>query len=852
MHGSAEMLFRYMEGSSKRFIIPVYQRNYDWQIEQCKQLYDDLVKLNKTGARSHFFGSIVSAQDHTAGMMEYLIIDGQQRLTTVSLLLLATHSLLSKGIVTADKPMLSKKILEEYLIDKYEPEDTKMKLKPIKNDSRAFGSLLSEEADHVKASNITINYNYFLKRIQQREMSADEIFDSFCRLEIINIFLGTDDNPQLIFESLNSTGMDLSEGDKIRNYILMGINPTIVQERYYEKYWNKIEKCTNYDVSSFVRDYLSIKLQSTPAMKKVYLVFKRFMEQGLFSDKEKLLMDLLAYGRRYEKLLKASTDIPAINDSIYRMNRLETTVTRPFFMEVLRHAESVDGKESNINNDELLEIFLIIESYLFRRQICEIPTNALNKIFVALNNEIIRLGGGTKHYSEKLKYILSRKTASGIYPDDDMFAEALSNKQVYLMRSKNKQYLMERLENWGTVEVKDVWTLLDEGIYTIEHIMPQTLQNEWKESLGEDYESIHDEWVHKLANLTLTAYNSSYSNSTFPKKRDHEKGFANSGIRMNLMIAKYDKWSLDELKKRNEKLVDRALSIWPMSETEYEPSTKTLDSVSLADDYYFKGRKLARFSFKGAEESAKSWVDMYLKIVSMLHAENPLVLVKLAENNSEENLSNYISNIEKDSTMYSKVDADLFLLTNTDTETKIMLLRRFFSLYGVEEEELIFYLHYDDEIINPSTPQRYTVRKKFWTKALPILKDKTGRFKNISPSNQNWTSTFIGRSGITISVVANMNNMRVEFYIGKKDAKTNKQIFEYIYAQKHSIETLLNTQLSWKNEPDNKTAGISIDNNSIGIENEALWDECIEFLVDGVNKMAKGMLPLIDEYYNND
>jgi len=167
MHGSAQMLFQYMEGSSKRFIIPVYQRNYDWQIEQCKQLYDDLVKLNKSSSKSHFFGSIVSTQDNTTGMQEYLIIDGQQRLTTAFLLLLAMYNLLSTGVISANKPKLQDKILEEYLIDKYEPDDTKMKLKPVKEDSTAFSNLLSDTADHVKASNITINYNYYYNKFNK-------------------------------------------------------------------------------------------------------------------------------------------------------------------------------------------------------------------------------------------------------------------------------------------------------------------------------------------------------------------------------------------------------------------------------------------------------------------------------------------------------------------------------------------------------------------------------------------------------------------------------------------------------------------------------------------------------------
>lgn len=854
MHGSAQMLFQYMEGSSKRFIIPVYQRNYDWQIEQCKQLYDDLVKLKKSGASSHFFGSIVSAQDNTTGMQEYLIIDGQQRLTTVSLLLLATFNLLSTGAITAIKPRLQDKILEEYLIDKYEPEDTKMKLKPVKEDSTAFGNLLSDTADHVKASNITINYNYYLNRIQQGELNADEIFDTFCKLQIINIFLGSEDNPQLIFESLNSTGMDLSEGDKIRNYILMGITPTKVQEKFYEKYWNKIEKCTNYDVSTFIRDYLSVKLQSTPAMKIVYIVFKRFMEQHPFSDKEELLVDLLSYARRYEQLLKANSKYSAVNGCIDRMNRFETTVTRPFFMEVLRHAESVDSKEASINPDELLDIFQVIESYLFRRQICEIPTNALNKIFVALNSEIMRLDSTAENYPEKLKYSLRKRTASGIYPDDDMFAEALSTKQVYLMRSKNKQYLMERFENWGTKEVKDVSQLLDNGTYSIEHIMPQTLQNEWKESLGEDYESIHDEWVHRLANLTLTAYNSKYSNSSFLKKRDNPDGFANSGIRMNQLIAKYDKWTLEELSDRNEKLIDKALRIWPMAETKYEPVIKTLDSISLADDYDLKGRKIARFSFKGAEEPVKSWIDMYVKVISSLYAENPLLLVQLAEDQSGVELSNFVSDTEKDPDKFVKLDSDLYLFSNTNTETKISLLRRFFNLFGVEEEELVFYLRDDDEQaeIDPGAPERYAHRKRFWKEALPIFKDRTSRFKNINPSTSNWISTFIGRAGINISTIANMDNLRVDFYIGTRDPQLNDQIFKFIYKRKDAIESLIGTKLEWKNEPENKTARISIINENVGIADEAMWEDCIDFLADIVNKIADGLLPVLNDYYDNN
>lgn len=267
MKGSECRLIEYMEGSKKRFLIPVYQRNYDWRTENCKQLYDDLVKVIKNDRRSHFFGSLVSVYNPSGRNTEFLVIDGQQRLTTVSLLFLAMYNLMKNGAVKPEDESLPKQLYEDFLVDKYQPEEKRIKLKPVKNDQRAFGKLFSDPSEHVRESNLTANYNYFYDRIQKQEITIDELFDAICRLEIINITLNNDDNPQLIFESLNSTGLDLSEGDKIRNFLLMGI-PSKEQDAYYEKYWNQIEICTKYDVSTFIRDYLSVKQQAIPQQKK--------------------------------------------------------------------------------------------------------------------------------------------------------------------------------------------------------------------------------------------------------------------------------------------------------------------------------------------------------------------------------------------------------------------------------------------------------------------------------------------------------------------------------------------------------------------------------------------------------
>lgn len=278
MKGSECRLIEYMDGSKKRFIIPVYQRNYDWKMENCKQLYDDLVKVVRKNRKSHFFGSIVSVYEPSGRNTDFLVIDGQQRLTTVSLLLLAMYNLMEKNIVSPQEPSLKEQIYEDFLVDKYQPKETRMKLKPIKNDQNAFGKLFGDERDYIQGSNLTANYNYFYERIQKQEISVDQLFDAICKLEIINITLSEGDDPQLIFESLNSTGLDLNEGDKIRNFILMSL-PANVQNDYYENYWNKIEECTRYDVSAFVRDYLSIKQLEIPSQKKIYASFKNYVER---------------------------------------------------------------------------------------------------------------------------------------------------------------------------------------------------------------------------------------------------------------------------------------------------------------------------------------------------------------------------------------------------------------------------------------------------------------------------------------------------------------------------------------------------------------------------------------------
>lgn len=847
MNGNAQKLIKYLDGASKRFIIPVYQRNYDWKMEHCKQLYDDLVKIIRQNRKSHFFGSIVSVQSESGTMEEFLIIDGQQRLTTISLLLLAIYHLLSSGKMVSRDHQLTDKILKKYLIDEYEPEEKRIKLKPIKNDQKAFGILFDQDEEYIPDSNLTINYRYFYDRIQHGELDIDELFDAICKLEIINISLNHEDNPQLIFESLNSTGLNLSEGDKIRNYILMGL-PNDQQTKFYEKYWNRIESYTDYDVSSFVRDYLSIKQQSTPNMNSVYPTFKKYVEDAEVADIEPLLKDLLEYAKRYAFLIKGGYSDERLNSCIYRLNRLSTSVTRPFLLEVIRLSES-----GALTADELIEVFHFTESYLFRRAICDLPTNALNKIFLLLHREIIRFDGDESHYVEKFKYALLSKRERTRFPSDEEFAECMSTRNIYGMNPKNKLYLFERLENSETSETKDVWGHLDRGEYSIEHIMPQHLTAAWIVSLGDNYEAIHTNWLHRLANLTLTAYNSRYSNSPFAEKRDMPHGFKDSGLRINQWVGRKEQWGLPELEERDQLLKNTVIGIWPYPTSNYHPQKKQMDAIALDEDVILTGRVLSKYSFKGAEQPVASWADMYQQVITMLHSENKAVLTKLAVSQDPAvDLSLHFSMSPTSFNSCRQIDTDLYVWTGTDTQYKINNLRKIFAIFDVPESELVFYLK-DEDNSETVAGNRYEIRKKYWEYTLPQLKNafsENGLFENVNPVTSNWIAGFVGIPGIHIDCVANFDESRVELYLGMASKEKNKELFGFLFARKDNIEKVIGTQLIWSRMDDNKASKIHTFLPGVDISKDIDWPRMAKFHVDASKKLYLAFKEHLEQYFH--
>lgn len=799
MKGAASYLMKFLDGSQKRFIIPVYQRNYDWKKENCKQLFDDLVSVEKDGKETHFFGSIVS---YAHSRDEVVLIDGQQRITTVSLILIAIVNALKKGAMSTKDDTLVFRI-EDFLVDKYDRTERKFRLKPFRDDRVAFDSLIyKDEADYIHESKVTINYRYFYDRIvTNKELSVDELFHAVNCLEIIDIELEPQhgDNPQLIFESLNSTGLDLTESDKIRNFVLMNLEPA-VQESYYDKYWNKIEKCSRDELDGFIRNYLTVKRGVIPTLKGIYPAFKAYTKS--LGDIESVLQDMLVYACAYQDVVSFNISDDDANEVAKRLDLLDMTVAYPFLMAFVAYA-----KETGMDDKEICKVFSCVETFIFRRLMCGLPTNVLNKIFATLHSSVLKNKRDTDTYSSVMIYLLESRKLSSAFPKDEEFINGFTTKNVYSMRAKNKEYIFERLENGSSKEKNDVVGNIEKGVLTIEHIMPQTLTTAWKQALGEDWEAIQEKWLHTISNLTLTGYNSNYSNKSFLEKKTMKNGFIDSGIRLNHFIAQFDKWDEEELGLRKAKLSEMALEIWEYPVTSFVPEQKEDDIVSLSEDNGIAtNRDIQYFIFREERQDVSTWSDMMWEMANKFLAMNPAILYQEAAD--DKNVWFATTAVSKN---YRKLADSLYYCpTSSSTWNKMSILKNLFRLYGIDEDDLSFGLLPKkegdgeisaDEVGEP--PARYELRKQFWTDFIQYCEENNGIFVKISTTTSNWISKSLKTPyGINVNAVVGFDYDRVEIYIGTKDKDFNKKLFDYLYAQKDAIEVEYGSTLIWERMSD--------------------------------------------------
>lgn len=837
MNGQGKLLVHYLRYVEK-LVIPVYQRNYDWQEANCRKLYQDLVYAIRSNKRWHFFGSIVSVSDPMGSNSEYLLIDGQQRITTVSLLLLAMANLIKEGKIVPENDELYAQITKKYLVDEINPKNRKMKLKPIKGDQDAYERLWGDPSDFNRASNITQNYLYFYNEIQKQAITIDQLYKAIEKLQIIDITLTPpDDDPQLVFESLNSTGLELNEGDKIRNFVLMGLDIE-EQERFYDSYWNPIEKNAgynkqnnSYDVSPFIRDYLSIKQKKITGMKDIYTEFKAYAEK-MPGEMEAIMKDLLDYAKRYNKLAFGHSSFPAkLKASLFRLNRFESSVTRPFLMEVMRLQE----KSDLMTLDDVAEICRIVESYLFRRIICDLPSNTLAKVFLTMNSDIKRFDGTYSDFIEKMKYVLASKKEKAAFPDNETFADCLRSKNIYAMLPRYKAYLFERLENGDSNEYKDVYGRLDSGEYTIEHIMPQKLTPAWTSVLGQDAENIHGEWLHTLANLTLTAYNSKYSNAPFSEKKTMEDGYLQSGIRMTQWVAQKEHWGLPELEERCKYLTQQAVSLWPYADSSYTPPQKQYEEVSLDDDITLTGHSIVKYRFRGIEHETTSWVEMYTEVLKELHNGNKAYLNYLADADDSVDLAIQVSRLPDKFSSCVKIDDDIYIWTGTATQYKVNLLRKFFEQYKQDPSDLVFFLDDSKGIGSDEEIERYKIRRKYWESVLPSLQEATDTFLNITSSKNNSIMGSTARSGVYLCCVANYDSARVEIFIDQGDFQKNRELYKRLELHRDAIEAAYGKSLNWACQDDVRACKIYDEIKGVSIKNEDDWPTMSAFHVQRAN-----------------
>ncbi len=589
MKASERKITKLFSESDTVFSIPVYQRDYNWQEKQCQRLFKDILQTGKNEkVSSYFLGSIVYIHDgiYGVGEKEFHVIDGQQRMTTLTLLFLAIYFKLKGTILAKD----ADKIYNQYVVNPYSEKEIKLKLLPPEENLYILNKISHNKFNELEAfqdRNMLKNYLFFEKEL--KNLSFDDmkhLSNGIEKLIYIDIALekGKDD-PQKIFESLNSTGLDLSQGDLIRNYILMDLERG-EQNRIYKEIWIPIEnnckvsdgsEITSY-VSDFIRDYLTLKTEKISSKPKVFETFKAYYEK----ENDEKLEDMKKYSEAYSYIIKPSLEKDRdIQRELDYLKSLDKTVINTFLIGILK-----DYKDNILEKDELLNILILLQSYLWRRYITEKPTNALNKIFQGMYGKISRSG----NYYENLVDVLMAED----FPTDEELESALKLKNVYKDKEK-LNYVFKKLENYNHNELID----FENEKITIEHIFPQKPNKAWKENYSDNELEQMISFKDTISNLTLTGSNSNLSNKAFHEKRDDEvHGYRNSKLYMNKYLGRLEEWNLLSMEARFESLYDDIIKIWKRPEDKATNDMEKITFVLKGKVTSGKGRLLSNEKFE--------------------------------------------------------------------------------------------------------------------------------------------------------------------------------------------------------------------------------------------------------------
>ncbi|GHQ72604.1 hypothetical protein VN1233_13040 [Helicobacter pylori] len=550
----------FKQTQTNQFVIPIYQRLYSWKKEQCEQLWDDIIKIGGNDKMNgHFIGSILYAGVDDTHSSPLLIIDGQQRLTTITLLFIALRNRSSDEV--------KRKKMESYLINSGNDGDKKFRLILSESDKDTLLSLIDKDRRKPSEPSLKIveNFKLFEEWIRKNTDKLETIFKGLEKLMIVWIALKKEkDDPQLIFESMNSKGIELTQTDLIRNYIVMETEVE-KQEGFYNKYWRAMEEDFKQNEKQdkklfdrFVRHYLTIKTREIPNISKIYVALKDYRQKKGIGI-EDLLKDLQKYCGYFCQIVfkkfKKEAD-KDLNKALGFLVDLDMDVVYPLLLELYS-----DYSDRVLSEDDFKHSIDLIESYICRRAVCGLGTNSLNKVFPSFTKHIQK-----DEYFKSLKAHFGSLTEKQRFPNNDEFKDRFITIDFY--RFKKNIYFFERLENFDRKE--RVYT----HEYTIEHIMPKKLTEEWERDLGENFQEIHNKYLHTIGNLTLTGYNPEYGNKFFQEKQGMEKGFKDSPLRLNQSLRDLESFGEEEIKKRANDLADLALKIWTYPKLDAETLEK--------------------------------------------------------------------------------------------------------------------------------------------------------------------------------------------------------------------------------------------------------------------------------------
>ncbi|MBK9640037.1 MAG: DUF262 domain-containing protein [Saprospiraceae bacterium] len=742
MKANEVTLNSFLSQAKTQFVIPVYQRNYDWTEDQCRQLFSDIIEVGKKQGGTHFIGSIVFIHEGvytSSEVRQLVVIDGQQRLTTFALLYLALYKYAKENGLEEKADELN----DTFLTNKYvKEENSKLKLKQSDTNAKALKFLATNNnpKDYGEYSNVINNFNFFKQNINEDNIQT--IFNGLNSLLFVEISLerGKDD-PQRIFESLNSTGLELSQADLIRNYILMGLEP-LEQIKIFENYWEIIESnAKDYSkeesrVSDFIRDYLTYKIKKIPNKTAVYEEFKlRYPERNNKFYNE-TIKELKEFSIFYHKLINPTKEEDSeISKELNFINRLEINVSYPFLLPVYN-----DYANNIIDKTTLVNILRLIQSYTWRRFIQDLPTSTINKIFLNLYSDI-----NTNNYYESLEKALVKKKNRQRFPTNGEIEVTLALKDVYNTKSKNTVYLLELLENFNNRE----YVSIENPDITIEHIYPQNPDAKWYDMLEENsIKEIEDKYLHTISNLTLSGNNGSLGNKTFADKKflnkdNRQQGYIYSRLWLNQYLKEIDEWNLDTLQKRYKILYDRFIQIWKYPDVILED-----EEVENDEDYNIfnapdpRHRKLDYFIFKDEKIITDEVAKMYYHVVSNLFDEN-----SSAFNHPDLKNLLFLSTNPSDLRSPYKLNSSYYIEANIDNNTKFKKLKTLLTKFDCEEELLINFSNNDMTELDSAVKDRSYWDEKSSKESLFILDECLELMHEFEPLiNYNYTQSYIGIS----------------------------------------------------------------------------------------------------------